>query len=432
MSITVPTRLSCKNIIKLMLYFICFERLLESIGIPHSVIFILDVANIWLFLNIIVNKRIIKQIQNPIIATQLLVVTVGIIVALFNDINLFLIIWALRNLCRFWIFFIACKEFLKKDDIVCIFRTFIKIYVANFIVLLVQYLLGFRGDYLGGIFGTSTGANAYCNIFLLIVLTYEIVSWFEKKENNFAILGMISSSLFIAAITEMKIFFVEVVFIFIGAFILVCIIEGKIKVLLRALGIALIGVAVLLIGIRIMSTLYPNFANFFTVDQFIYHTTRESGYSGSGDLNRLTAIKTINESLFTESHIFYRFFGLGLGATEYGSINILTSAFYKKYSYWHYFWFSHAWMYLEIGYFGLILYIIGFILNGMFGLKFIKRYKKNKIDTIILMTGIILSIITVILYMYNQSLRLEIAYLLYFCFAVMKIGEYNNASRTLK
>lgn len=432
MSITVSNRLSCKNIIKLMLYFICFERLLESVGVPHFVIFVLDAANIWLFFNIIANGRIVKQIQNPIIMTQLLIVAVGIIVAFFYNISPFLIIWALRNLCRFWIFFMACKEFLGKDDIICIFRTFIKIYVVNFIVLLVQYLLGFRGDYLGGIFGTSTGANAYCNIFLLIVLTYEIVSWFEKKENNFTVLGMLSSSLFIAAITEMKIFFVEVVIIFIGTFILVCIIEGKTKVLLRALGVALIGVVVLLVGIRIMSILYPNFANFFTIDQFIYHTTRESGYSGSGDLNRLTAIKTINESLFTESHTSYRLFGLGLGATEYGSVNVLTSAFYKMYSYWHYFWFSHAWMYLETGYFGLVLYIMGFILNGILGLKFIKRYKKNKINTIILMTGIILSMMTVVLYMYNQSLRLEIAYLLYFCFAVMKIGERDNVPRTIK
>lgn len=427
MKIGIPKKLDCKLIIKCMLYFVCFERLLESVGIPHTVIFLLDVANLVLLINLLTSKRILSEVWNPIIILQILVIVVGAAVALLNSVKLILIIWALRNLCRFWIFFIACKHYLKKEDADGIFKSFKRIYFINFAFILVQYVMGFRGDYLGGIFGLATGANAYCNVFFLIVCTYEIVSWFEKRTSTFKMLGFISIAVAISAVAEIKIFFVEIVLIFLMAFFLVCAIERRTKVFVKAIGIAAVGAISLFLGIRVMISMYPNFSNFFTIEGFLYHTTRESGYTGFGDLNRLTAIKSINNILFIDSKL-QRIFGMGIGSTEYSSINFITSLFYKQYTYLHYFWFSHAWMYLECGYLGLILYITGFIFNGISGVKRIKKYKN---DSLILMTGIILSFMTLILYLYNQSLRIESAYLLYFCFAVMRFGGDNNVGKEI-
>jgi hypothetical protein len=151
---------------------------------------------------------------------------------------------------------------------------------------------------------------------------------------------------------------------------------------------------------------------------------RESGYTGSGDLNRLTAITSINKLEFFKESFTHRLFGIGLGGAEYSSSSaFLQSIFYRQYQYLHYYWFSHAWMYLECGYIGLIGYIFGFFSNVLVGIKVIRSMKRSYKDTSAVMTGVILSIMTALLYIYNQSLRLEAAYMLYFTFAAIFIEK---------
>ena len=92
-----------------------------------------------------------------------------------------------------------------------------------------------------------------------------------------------------------------------------------------------------------------------SVEGLTYILTRESGYTGFGDLNRLTAITSINRLGLFQSSLLNQILGLGLGGAEYSAgISFLQSAFYRSYEYLHYYWLSHAWMYIECGYLGLI------------------------------------------------------------------------------
>ncbi len=422
MIIKIPEKLNCKITIEIMLVFVCIERFLESIGFPHIIIFLLDLANIYLLINLFDNKKTRKSLKNPIIITQIIIVFIGIIVAFLSGVKPILIVWAIRNLCRFWVFYCACIVFLKENDVVEIFNIFEILYYINLVFFILQYLLGYRGDHLGGLFGNAVGANAYCNIFLIIVCTYEIACWFNKKKSTFQFLLIVVTSILISATAEIKFFFVELACILSLIFIIDCFIKGNTKFVVRAiLAIIVIGV-LLLIGIVILGRMYPNFANFFTIDQFLYNNTRTSGYSGSGDLNRLTAIGEINRTVFSDSAI-NKVFGMGLGSTEYSSWSFMTSEFYNEYSYMHYYWFSHAWMYLENGYIGLILYPVGFVINGFIGIKLLKKQRNNGAIFSVILTGVVLSFIILGVYLYNQSLRIECAYLLYFCFAAMRIGD---------
>lgn len=422
MKIRLFTKFNSKIIIYAMIIFVCMIRFLETLGLPHASIFLLDGFNLILLINLIRENKLFKIVSKPVGLFHILILFIGMITSVVNFVEPILVIWALRNILRFEIFFGACLSFLSEEDIKEIIKILKIIFFVNAVLFIGQYALGYRGDFLGGIFGTTTGANSYCNIFFLIICTYETVLWFERKEKTKNFMFYIGFSLVASALCEMKIFFVEIVAIVFFVFFIICLVEKKYKIIVKGIIFTIVGGIALFFGIQLMIKLYPNFANFFTIEGFLYHTTRESGYSGSGDLNRLTAIHTINNKLFNDSSIL-KIFGMGLGSTEYStSISFLASNFYQGYKYLHYYWLSHAWMYLECGLIGLVGYIMGFIATGFVGTKEIKKLKNEKRSTEYAITGVVISFLCIILYLYNQSLRLECAYLLYFCLAAIFIG----------
>ena len=73
----------------------------------------------------------------------------------------------------------------------------------------------------------------------------------------------------------------------------------------------------------------------------------KDGYTGTGDLNRLTAIQTINEKFFRT--IPEKLFGYGLGNCDYASVDFLTTSFYRMHYRLHYTWMSTAIVFLELG-----------------------------------------------------------------------------------
>lgn len=411
---------SC-GIIYGMLVFVLFERFLESFGLPHSVIFLLDAFNAILLINLLKGKKLSHWFRDPILRWQAVVFAIGIIVAVVNFVKLPLILWALRNLIRFNIFYLACTEYLQLKDVKTLFNILKCLFFVNFVLIVFEYVvLGLSGDYLGGIFGVTLGANAYMNILLILVFSYEMVMWIAKKEKIYAVALVWAIAIIESLLCEIKIFFVEMLLIIFITFLINIIIQKKVKLFIQVIGIGCVAVLGLLAAINILGRMYPNFANFFTFEGFLYATTRESGYSGAGDLNRLTAIMTINKKFFADT--MTRVFGMGLGSAEYStSLALLTSQFYQQNNYLHYFWFSHAWMYLECGYIGLIGYIFSFLSQGFCGMKLAKKLKKDPERYPYLVVAIVVCFLTAVLYLYNQSLRLEIAYLLYFCFSIISI-----------
>ena len=71
-----------------------------------------------------------------------------------------------------------------------------------------------RGDMLNGLFGTETGGNTFVNVILIVVVTY-LLSCRANKEKSVISFGVAAgASLLIAALIELKAFFVEIIIIY--------------------------------------------------------------------------------------------------------------------------------------------------------------------------------------------------------------------------
>lgn len=418
-----------KNTIFAMLIYICLIRLGEMVGLPHFLIFFLDFLNLILFVNILYQRKINSIIHYPLICVQILVFGLGILIAVSFAVPILQVVWALRNYGRFLIFYCACSTFLDASDVSKIFDVLKCLFWVNFALFALQYVMGYRGDFLGGIFGVEQGSNTYCNIFLVLVITYETVCWMQKKEKIIFLFAYLGISVLMSALCELKVFFVEIVIIMMLSFLLLIFWKREFRLLAKICLLLIFCGCILVLGIDKLFELYPNFRNLLTYEGIVYHLARPGGYSNSGDVNRLTFMKTLNKVVFDEDG-FLKMLGLGLGATEYSSISFFTSEFYKKFSYLHYYWFSAPWIYLECGLIGMIGYVCGFVANGFVGMKKIYRFKLQNIDSTFVITGVVLSLMTVLLFIYNQSLRLDCAYLFYFGLALVNIkGERDGESK---
>lgn len=425
LNLILPRKIYCKHVIKLMLIIVCFERLLESWGMPHAIVFVLDFLNFILLSMMIINRKISIVWKNKMLKYQCIIILLGSCIAIINQVNFQLILWAIRNLFRFIIFCGACCVFLKKEDIPDIMNMFKKIFIINIVIIIFQYINGYRQDMLGGIFGTAKGANSHINVFLIIMSTYYTVNFFLKKESFADFITVIIISIAISIITELKMVLFEIPIIIVCSLMIILMLEKNYKLLFKGFIIMIILIFIIIFGAKMIAFLYPNFSNgnLLSIEGLKYILTRKSGYTGSGDLNRLTAISTLNELPMFESDIFTKIFGLGLGAAEYSSsVRELQSIFYNKYAGLHYYWFSHAWMYIECGYIGLMIYGISFITNISHSFNLIKHYKLKVEENSAIIIGIVCSMLALLLMIYNQCLRIECAFLLYFIFASIYIG----------
>lgn len=418
-------KLRSKDIIVFILIFVCFERLLETLGFPHSAVFLLDLLNLILFLNLIVGNKIVRLLKLNIIRWHMLLILIGIIIATLHAIHIPLVIWSLRNLGRFYIFFGACVFYLKENDYKRIFSLLEKVLYIDSVLIAIQYVMGYRGDFLGGVFGNATGANAYSNALFVVVCGYSISGMLGGKKATIKGILPVALSLLISIVTETKVFLFELPIIIILNVLIIGIIERKYAVFFKGIMIGVLVIVAVIVGSKYIAQLYPNLSNsnFMSVEGLRYILTRESGYSGSGDLNRLTAIQSLNKlGEFNES-ILHRVFGLGLGSAEYsGNVSFLQSTFYQHYNSLHYYWFSHAWMYIECGYFGLITYVLGFYAGFPEGIKTIRKRKAMGADSTMIISGLVTCGISGLLLIYNQSLRIEPAFLFFFSISAIYAG----------
>jgi hypothetical protein len=324
---------------------------------------------------------------------------------LVNFVSVPLIVWAIRNTYRFFLFFLACILVLEKEDVEKIFDIMCKFQVLNVILTLYQYFeLGKKQDFLGGIFGYSSGCNAYTNIYLALILIYILSKYIYKKVKIWPVLALIFSSLIIAAMAEIKIFFIEFVIIVLMAILL----SRPSSKTLKITGFSVIG---LLVGLYAFSQMFPGaYQDLININKMIeYNTTVIWGYN----ISRWGAFKEINE-IFFHNNIFLNLFGYGFGNCEYSSLDLFTSNFYRQYGNYHYQWFAHQTWFLEGGYSGFGLFIIFFVLIFIWGVK-----NKNKLGNYkeFGLIAQIFSVIVIISLWYNCSSRIEVAYLMFFALA---------------
>lgn len=383
-----------------------FSLLLEVLELPDVIKYTVDVAWFVLFLTMVLKKQAEgeKKIL-PLILLSLFFLLYTFIVYLVNFQSPFYFLWGLRNNFRFYIAFFAFAYYLQDEDAETVFKFMDVLFWVNIVLSFIQFfLLGYRQDYLGGIFGVSKGCNAYSIIFLTIILTRSLLRFMNGDESTLLCLSKCAFALVIAALAELKAFFLFFALILFVATLITSFSWKKFILIL-------FGVVMMFIGVILLEVIFKQ-DGVFTLEKMLELITQDS-YSRKNDLGRLTAIKQLSNMILTNKT--EQWFGLGLGNCDTSSFAICNTSFYKQYSYLHYNWFSSAFLFLETGYIGLGLYFAFFVFIFIFCWR---RRRNGEGNLLYNQMGIIMSLMCVILTFYNSSLRTEAAYMVYFVLAL--------------
>lgn len=391
-----------------------FGTLLDLFALPSALKYLLDVS--WtlltLFLVIRVRNRIIYDKRSSLfflVGTFFVYVSV---VYILNYQSVFYFLWGIRNNFRYYVFFFACTEFLRKEDIDDYFHVFDILFWINICASLVQhFMFGYRADWLGGIFGTQTGVNAYTNLFFVIMSAKTVVRYLNKAEKMGSCIAKCGAMVIVAALAEIKFFYLEFILIVAMAILLA---DFSWRKLAATLGC----ICVILGGYYLLIVLFPGSRGFLSIESILKIAASDRGYTSSGDMNRLTALMIISNRFLTTP--IKQLFGMGLGNCDSAGYAFLTTPFYNRYSNLRYHWFSHAVMYLETGLIGLSLYGAFFVLIIRESTKKINKTKKQiSYNQIVAITAVCCLLTAV----YNSSLRTEAGYMVYFVMAIPFINE---------
>ena len=329
----------------------------------------------------------------------------------------FYFLWGVRNNFRFYVAFFAFVTFMDETDVADWFKVVDVLFWLNIVVSIFQFVvLDVKQDYLGGIFGVESRSNGYSLILFSIVIGKSVLSTFagEESMSSCALKGV--ASLIVAAMAEMKFYFVVFLLLF-----------GMASVFSR---LSLKKILVLLAGVLAAMAFSSLLVVWFGADDVLdvrklIELATKSSYSSARDLNRLSAIPTLTNTIVSQP--LDQAFGLGLGNCDTSAFAICNTPFYQRYSYLHYMWFSVAMLFLETGYVGLVLYVLFFVLV----FRYAFRRRKVGENPIYCQLAMMMVAMSGILLFYNSSLRVEAAYMVYFVLAAPFVyGAGRTAPRT--
>ncbi len=386
----------------------------DLLHFPSAFKYSADVAWVLLLVLMTLHRKImIHKTTYPILIVVLSFLVYCIIVHIFHFQSPFYLLWGFRNNFRFYVFFFAVAKFLKQSDAEKVLKFLNGLFWVNAVVVLIQYfLLGYKQDFLGGVFGVQSGSNASTIIFLTIVLSYSFIRYFNGIESTLLCYTKSIIALIISTLAELKVFFVIFVMI-----VFLCAVMAKFtwkKVLILLLAPILV-----VIFSQILTMLF-GFEDFLKLEKLWQLATQEH-YSSEKTVNRLSAIPTLAKSIVVNFED--RLFGLGLGNCDTSAFAICNTPFYQTYGFLRYTFFSGAFLFLEVGYIGLLLFVA--ILFLCFYLT-VKRMRSGEGDKLFCQLAIVMSALAVILIFYNASLRAESGYMVYFILALPFLANKRN------
>ncbi len=396
-------------------FFLPFIQALisEFLMLPDVIKFLADVALVFVLIKIVLISRDIQinKFFTPFLCIIGLFFSYVIVMYFFNYQSIFYFLWGLRNYFRFYIAFIAYVIFVKWSDV----KNWLKIldwfYIANFFIVILEFLIGYRQDYLGGIFGVQKGCNGGLLIFITVIIIKSVLEFMRNEGSTVKCLMFSFMGLLIAALAELKFFFV----LFIGVVIISAVIT---KSSLKKTWFFLFCFILIVVFSSALSLMYDEFERFLSFENLV-SSIFNPNYATKEDIGRFTAIPTISKRFLTS--IPERLFGMGLGNADSSSVDIFNTPFFDMYGSLHYAIFSYSFLYLETGIIGLVIYTSFFIVSFTVSLRL---YKAQKADELICQIAMILSVICIMLMFYNVSLRSEMsAYLVYFVLALPLISS---------
>ena len=380
--------------------------LTELLPIPDAIKFLCDGFLVLLLLKLF-SQRFTKidNYSMPFVVIVGLFFFITLVGYLFNYQSVFYYLWGLRNNIRMFVAFFAFAYLTDWEDAKGWIKALDVLFVINFAVVILQYFSGYGQDYIGGIFGTSKGCNGSLLIFLCIVFAKTILSFMRGEEKMSKCIFVSVASLLVSTLSELKMFFILFILIlFMASFMTAHSIK---KTLYFAFGAVLV-----VLFSTLLTVLYKDFTDFLSFDSLIKALT-DTGYATDEDIGRFTALPIISQRFLPG--FFRKLFGLGLGNCDSSSLSMFNTPFFESHQTVHYSYFSYAFLFLETGFVGLALYASFFVASFFVSRKL---KKLEMADEVACQMSIILSVISLILLVYNSSLRMEIGFMLFFVLAL--------------
>lgn len=391
-------------------YYMFSYALVYTLNMPRALLYGGDILNLVIFILALRKKKSVI-VRNPTIMWMILFSIVGISSALINMMNVGLLIWGLRNNLRFFTFFYACVTLLEMQDIKLVLDInkllfWISLPLCTIERFFVSYSSGtIVGDMIGGIFWNFPGSNTPLNVIIVLHLLQESCNYFDKKIKNTSFIITSGAALYMAALAELKVFLFEFIIILLFTALWS---RKSWKTIVKIL----VGVIIFYFFISYFigfNARGSDYASNYTLMGFMDYATRDSGYNGINDLNRLTGISTIATTIFNNDWIA-NLIGIGLGNAEY--TNFFVSNFYRQYPNISYQWFHDIWLYIETGTFGLVTFVM----------IYVSAYRKARqvLKTSPLGNFVRIAILLMlVLFIYNISMRTETTgFLLYLVLAI--------------
>lgn len=403
---------------------------ITAIGVPKPVIYVMDIVTLGIGLLSV--KRILdlnrSQAKGIVWYIGALVLYTFIVFVIRRQ-SLLYYLWGLRNTFRFFVFFLVCVCWMETKDIRDALKVFEIFVYLNVLVCSWQYWIAHMPfDNICGLFGVTTQGSGYMNVLLVIVTAAGVVQYLNKMISAKHFLFIIGSGVYISVISELKAYYIELALILFLAFLLH--VPEKKKISRQLMITALVCIVGMILIAVFTVALNPEYWQGFFLPQGIWEeVTRESGYSAQGDLNRMTAVRDIFVHIFHGG--IQSVLGFGLGNCDYSGFAFLTTPFYQMYESLHYVWIHVAFLFLELGFIGLILYTLFFVLVG------IRSWKNQRYGTaeekMWNQAALIVGVCCVFFLFYNVCLRTEAAYMIFFILAVpyaagrkKQVNEYDT------
>lgn len=416
------TKLNVKYLIYIILILpMIMGTLSDDFGIPSGIRYVNDVLILFLLVLIIKRKDFFKQVHylkmDIILIAMILFSVINFVSAVINFVPLNLVMWAIRNTYRFFVFFWACIFFLDKVDLKKLFEVFFWLQWINFILVLYQFFsLGLMQDSLGGIFGH--GGNAGLLVYSVLLLAYAMSRFISKEYSLFRLLFVLITTCLISVLAEIRIFFLMALMIIIVNFSLNKNIVRKTFILLGLL-------VLFFFAVEIYKELFPYVTLSF--DAFL----KEGTSTGGGyNISRLNAFSDITQ-IFFKNNILCKIFGYGFGNCEYSSIPFFCSEFYKDYGSFNYRWFTNQWIFLETGYAGIVSYLTILLSSLLYAVK--RYFGIEKESKSLIVICIIMCLFCIISVFYNSLLKADYGYIAFFSIAIAGIifkGEQQDVKRS--
>lgn len=394
--------------------------LTEFIGLPGFVKYSVDLAYITAFLFIFFRRQTaVNKKLMPFVLFFIFFLLYTFVVYLFNFQSPFYYLWGVRNNFRFYILFVLFAVFFNEDEVQKCFKILDFLFWINMFVTLFQFFaLNLHQDYLGGIFGASKGCNGYSIVFLIIITTKSLISFMNGVESGVKCFVKVGVALLIAAMAELKFFFIIFIVILILSSVLT---EFSWRKFLLVFGSSLL----IMLTAALLVTIFESFENFLSLEN-IWRVATQKNYASNNDMNRFSAVPTISERFLTSW--VSRLFGMGLGNCDTSAVALFNTPFYDNYVDLHYSVFSVSFLFLETGYVGLITYFAFFVMCLIYSIKSLRKKTGNIFFN---QMAIVIAIICFTLTFYNSSLRTEAGFWIYFVLALPFIETRKESNATV-